>query len=221
MLERQHTQLISGLQEFYRRTQEGESFPTLPHGPAYKGQPLTHKILEALGVLQSDEDWEDGDKIEPFEDMIWHDFQQVGCARSVYDASTTTTSPVAQLPFSPMAIPTAFSQSTIMAKRVRKLQDGDGNMLGQENIKSEDFAAKEMLAMPPMLNTNLPPSSYHNGCTTSTSFQATPQQPHQQHPLQYFTNRDTDGLFVHNMDWAFGCNEDLFNNNQAYVLQAV
>ncbi|KAL2054257.1 hypothetical protein ABVK25_005398 [Lepraria finkii] len=41
MLEFQHTQLIAGLQELYRRIQSGESFPTSSAlEPAHYGQPL-------------------------------------------------------------------------------------------------------------------------------------------------------------------------------------
>ncbi|KAK3167436.1 hypothetical protein OEA41_010563 [Lepraria neglecta] len=71
ILESQHTQLIAGLQELYRRIQSGESFPTSSAlEPAHYGQPLTHKILEALGVLQGDE-WDDNNGEDFENDPSW------------------------------------------------------------------------------------------------------------------------------------------------------
>lgn len=58
MLERQQSQLIAGIQLMYRSMQKGEGWtgPPLDHD-AY-GQPLTHKVLEGLGILVS-EKWDD------------------------------------------------------------------------------------------------------------------------------------------------------------------
>lgn len=54
MLENQQAQLVTGLQELYRRLQAGENWD----GPALKessrGTPLTHEILEHLGALKQD-----------------------------------------------------------------------------------------------------------------------------------------------------------------------
>ena len=54
MLERQHSQLIAGVHEMFRMAQEDSDGPTialreLAHQT--ESQPLTHQILEALGVL--------------------------------------------------------------------------------------------------------------------------------------------------------------------------
>jgi hypothetical protein len=52
MLESQQAQLVNGLQEMYKMTQNGEGW----RGPALKesqhGHPLTHDILERLGALK-------------------------------------------------------------------------------------------------------------------------------------------------------------------------
>ncbi|RMD41559.1 hypothetical protein DV735_g3567, partial [Chaetothyriales sp. CBS 134920] len=54
MLETQQAQLVAGLQELYRRTQNGQGWT----GPALKetsaGVPLTHDILERLGALKQE-----------------------------------------------------------------------------------------------------------------------------------------------------------------------
>ncbi|KAK0513190.1 hypothetical protein JMJ35_004176 [Cladonia borealis] len=234
MLERQHTELIAGLQELYRRIQAREPFPSHPLEPAYNGQPLTHKILEALGVLPSDEEWEDGDKSVPFEGMTWQGLEQDGYA---YDVSTATTSPIAQTPFSPITM-TPFPQSTIMAKRARKLQDSaciinDNDANNNKNHNHEKFVGKDaVLSMPPTLNTNVPPT-YQNHDISSAPFhvmqqQQPQQQQHhhrqqpqvqqQQQPLHYYNNA-ADSSGYESMDWIFGCNEDLFNDTQGLVAQ--
>ena len=231
MLERQHTELISGLQELYRLIQAGEPFPSLPIEPAYNGQPLTHKILEALGVLPSDEDWEDGDKAVPFGGMTWQGLEQEGYA---YDASTATTSPIAQTPFSPITI-TPSPQSTIMAKRARKLQDSaciinNDNDDNNNNNNHKNFVGKDaVFSMPSMLNTNVSPI-YQNHDIPSASFHVIQQQQQQyqhqqqpqvqqlQQPLEYYNNGDSESGHE-SVDWIFGCNEDFFNDNHALVPQ--
>ena len=52
MLEHQHTQLIAGIQELYRRLAEEEPRPDLPIEAFCNGQPLTHRILEALNIIR-------------------------------------------------------------------------------------------------------------------------------------------------------------------------
>ena len=232
MLERQHTELISGLQELYRRIQAGEPFPSLPLEPAYNGQPLTHKILEALGVLPGDEDWEYSDKAVPFESMTWQGLEQEGYA---YDVSTATTSPITQTPFPPLTI-TPFPQSTIMAKRARKVQDSSciinsNNDNNNKDYNQTSFVGNDaVLCVPPTLNTNVPPTYQHHGLPSASSFhvmqQQQPQhqqpqvqqQQQQQQSLQYYNNGDGESGFE-SMGWIFGCNEDLINDNQGLVAQ--
>lgn len=54
MLESQQTQLVTGLQELYRRLQRGEGWVGSPLKESTRGQPLTHDILERLGALKQD-----------------------------------------------------------------------------------------------------------------------------------------------------------------------
>ena len=242
MLERQHTELIAGLQELYRRIQAGEPFPSPPLEPAYNGQPLTHKILEALDVLPSDEDLEDGAKVVPFESMTWQGLEQEGYT---YDVSTATTSPIMQTPFSPIAI-SPFPQSTIMTKRARKLQDSSSIINNKNDDNNQDhnqtnFVGNDaILSMPPGLNTNVPPTYQHHELPSASSIHVMPQQHYQQQqqqpqpqpqhtrhpqvqqqpqpPMQYHTNGDGESGYE-SMDWIFGCNDDLFNDNQGLVAQ--
>lgn len=51
MLEQQQAWLVSGLQELYRRTNEGEGWPGEPLKPEPNGHPLTHDLLTRLGAL--------------------------------------------------------------------------------------------------------------------------------------------------------------------------
>lgn len=64
MLERQQSQLIAGIQSVYQMMKNGESWPGPPLDHDAYGQPLTHKMLEGLGILGSDH-WEDLAAISP------------------------------------------------------------------------------------------------------------------------------------------------------------
>jgi len=68
MLEQQQAQLVSGLQEMYRRMRNGEPW-TGPKLSESTGQPLTHDILAGLGLLERRHN---GD-FEPFEE----DFEKI------------------------------------------------------------------------------------------------------------------------------------------------
>ncbi len=137
MLERQHAQLIAGLQELYHRTQNGDGWtgPPLVLG----NQPLTHKLLEALGVLELDQ-WEDTEDVG----NTWQVFEKQGHDDNGWTYSNTG-SPSTQAAFSPTS-PTqsAFPQSTIMSKRQSKLQTS----LAPTALT---------LSMPPPLMVNLAP----------------------------------------------------------------
>ncbi|KAL2441666.1 hypothetical protein ABEF95_015993 [Exophiala dermatitidis] len=54
MLESQQAQLVAGLQELYKRIQNGQGWPGSPLTETSHGMPLTHDILERLGVLKLD-----------------------------------------------------------------------------------------------------------------------------------------------------------------------
>lgn len=54
LLEQQQAQLVGGLQELYRRTVTGHGWPGLPLQDSGNGHPLTHDILERLGVLETE-----------------------------------------------------------------------------------------------------------------------------------------------------------------------
>ncbi|KAI9822441.1 MAG: hypothetical protein M1827_000160 [Pycnora praestabilis] len=54
MLEQQQAQLVSGLQELYKRTQHGQGWAGKPLKESHGGHPLTHDILERLGALKID-----------------------------------------------------------------------------------------------------------------------------------------------------------------------
>ncbi|KAM0795398.1 hypothetical protein BDR22DRAFT_871566 [Usnea florida] len=115
LLERQHAQLTAGLHELYRRTQNGGTWTGLQL-QAVNHQPLTHKILEGLGVLQIDE-WE-GTESGP---DIWQDLEGQGQDHSGWMHSKTA-SPSTQAAFSPPSpTQTAFPQSIIMVKRRAKI----------------------------------------------------------------------------------------------------
>lgn len=139
MLERQHAQLIAGLQELYRRMQNGDASTGSRLEVVNHDQPLTHEILEALGVLQP-EKWEDTKRV----DGTWQEFEKQGQDNNGWMYSETT-SPSTQAAFTPTSpiIETAFPQSAIMLKRLSKYQI------------SLPPLTQTSLSMPPPLMTNL------------------------------------------------------------------
>jgi hypothetical protein len=54
MLENQQAQLVTGLQELYKRVQNGQGWVGSPLKETSHGGPLTHDILERLGALKQD-----------------------------------------------------------------------------------------------------------------------------------------------------------------------
>ena len=95
MLERQHSQLIAGLHEMFKFGQQGRNWPyaLLELAHQCEGQhPLTHQILEALGVLQcSPQDEAEDPKGE------WRTFEQHPQDDGVFNGSCTP-SPTLQNP---------------------------------------------------------------------------------------------------------------------------
>ena len=61
MLERQQLQMVAGVQERYRRLRNYEAWPCSVLEDDLDPQPLTHRILETLGVLP--EPWEETDHV--------------------------------------------------------------------------------------------------------------------------------------------------------------
>jgi len=56
MLEQQQAQLVAGLRELYQLLQSGRGWPGAPLHETQGGHPLTHDILERLGLLNSPSD---------------------------------------------------------------------------------------------------------------------------------------------------------------------
>jgi len=197
MLARQHTQLIAGLQELYRRTQTGEGWVGPLPDPVNYGQPLTHKILEALGVLQQDE-WDDNDDIDG---SAWQSFeQQAHDVASRYPS--TAASPETQSTFSQVSAPIgAFPNSTIMAKR-RSSDQGDPMS-----------AVSQTIQMPPRLATTFPP--FDKNILPCTTADAEFSMPALKGPFDLDDANiefNSQGRMLNtDMDWVFGT-DDMFDN---------
>lgn len=63
MLENQQSQLVTGLQELYKRVQTGQGWAGSPLKETSHGGPLTHDILERLGALKQEKHTE-GERFE-------------------------------------------------------------------------------------------------------------------------------------------------------------
>ncbi|KAI4178696.1 MAG: hypothetical protein L6R41_008268 [Letrouitia leprolyta] len=62
MLERQQAQLIAGIKGLHQMNQNDERLPAEPLETNKNNQPLVHQILQRLGILKTDDPW---DEIEP------------------------------------------------------------------------------------------------------------------------------------------------------------
>jgi len=61
MLERQQLQMIAGIQELYRRLRNNEAWPCFVAEDDLGPQPLTHRVLETLGILPGP--WDETDYV--------------------------------------------------------------------------------------------------------------------------------------------------------------
>ncbi len=189
MLERQHAQLIAGLQKLYRRTQNGDGWTGPRLEDENHGQPLTHKILEALGVLQTD-DWEDSESVV----CPWQGFEQHGQDNGLIYSETA--SPSTQAAFSPTSpTQTSFPQSTIMSKRRWKAQTGLAPVT-------------QTLSMPPPLTTTfacVKPEPYNHAFPNQVPTLSDTVLSNEQ------MNMGLDRAAGSTIDWSFGM-DDLFGN---------
>lgn len=190
MLERQHAQLIAGLQELYRRTQDGGGWT----GPRLvienHNQPLTHKILEALGVLHPDE-WEDTGIVKGNWQVSGEQGQDEN--RWMFSGTSSPSSQPALSPISPTW--TAFPQSEIMSKRRLKLQ-------------TSLAPTAQTLSMPPPLMASfacIKPELYNHTVSTQTP------TPSDAFPSYEQMNTGLGRASCSTMDWSFGT-DDLFGS---------
>ena len=189
MLERQHAQLIAGLQKLYRHTQNGGGWTGPRLEDMNHGQPLTHEILEALDVLQTDE-WEDSESVV----SPWQGLEQQGQGNGwIYSESASPSTQAAFSSTSPTQ--TSFPQSTIMSKRGSKAQTGLAPIT-------------QMLSMPPPFTTTfacVKPEPYDHAFPNQVpTFPDTSLSSEQM-------NMGLDRGLGSMMDWSFAT-DDLFGN---------
>jgi hypothetical protein len=71
MLEQQQIWLVNGLQELYRRAQEGEGWTGEPLKAESNGHPLTHDLLTQLGALDHTKGETFEDNVEQMQQQLW------------------------------------------------------------------------------------------------------------------------------------------------------
>lgn len=211
MLERQHTQLLTGLQELYRRAQNGQGWDGPPLDPINRGRPLAHKILDALGVLCKDE-WEDDDGPDGM--SSWQSFEQQSHRGSdiLHDHSDTV-SPATTMAISPLSVPPpAFPLSTIKAKRPSKYK-------ASRPPTSQPLSTAPLPVLDPYADSykNLlasDPGHYSSGPQLQTP---TPTAPFNLAILE------NDNLSYDSMEWDMGTDDifDVSNYQAALPLQAI
>lgn len=91
MLEQQQSQLVVGLQELYSRILKREDWPGDPLHDAGNGQPLTHDILERLGVLKHEQRGS-GHRFEEDFNVLQQRLYETGASPMLRRRSTSSTS---------------------------------------------------------------------------------------------------------------------------------
>jgi hypothetical protein len=71
MLEQQQVWLVNGLQELYRRAQEGEGWTGEPLKAESNGHPLTHDLLTRLGALDHSKGEQFEENVESMQQKLW------------------------------------------------------------------------------------------------------------------------------------------------------
>jgi hypothetical protein len=103
MLERQHNQLVSGLQEMYQRLRKASLWEGEPLDES-SGRPLTHDILAALNLLQpDDEEFVESPRSSPMRQEAEMDVGSVSA-----ECSQETSQPAPQM----FSKPTSSAQTT-------------------------------------------------------------------------------------------------------------
>ena len=202
MLERQNEQLSAGLQELYRRAQDSCNWtePRLEVGD--HNQPLTHQILDVLGVLHPS----DGEDME----SVDHDWQSSEAQERdgnewdwIYSRMDSSTTQEAFSHDSPTQI--AFAQSAIISKR-------------QSKAHGSLAPTAQTLSMPPPLIANfacIKPEPYTHSFPTQIPKSTDAFPPYEQMGM------NLDQVSSSTMDWSFGM-DDLFGNlsNQGQLANA-
>lgn len=159
MLERQHAQLIAGVQELYRCTQNGQGWTQPPLDLVNHGQPLTHKILEGLGVLRTEE-WADGEGQDGMSSWVSFEQQAQEGSGIMYDASQSP-SPAATPTHSPIsATQSAFPNSTTMANRLSDFDISTSQFSGTPSMTAPQLFSCP--TFPHVLESNLPKAGHYN-----------------------------------------------------------
>lgn len=119
MLERQHGQMVTAIQELYRRHVDGQGWPGEPLKTEPNGHPLTHDVLNRLGALkdddQSDSHHPHQHPHQPFEEDLVLAQQRMyanGAAQMQRQDSSNASSPTSecsQVHHHPYNIPNAFA----------------------------------------------------------------------------------------------------------------
>lgn len=133
MLENQHAQLVAGLQDLYFRTQNGRGWTSTPLELVKNGQPLTHKILEGLGILGTDkrDDEATQGSISSWVSVERQNQEESG---NMYDISEAT-SPTVTTPFSPTsAAQASFPGSTMKIRRRSKYEISSSQILDMPSM---------------------------------------------------------------------------------------
>lgn len=94
MLEQQQQWLVTGLQELYRRTRDGEGWPGEPLKTEANGHPLTHDLLTRLGALDQSKGERFEEDTEALQRDLWRQ-SQMQAQETSDDSSDVAYSPTA------------------------------------------------------------------------------------------------------------------------------
>jgi hypothetical protein len=137
MLEKQHNQLVSGLQEMYQRLRKVSLWEGEPLDES-SGRPLTHDILAALNLLETEEDGSNAEFIEqPQSSPMLEEFDDDNAdktpAASSQELSQST--PHDQAMFFDSDLTARSSSSRSSSKAISPTTPGPGQHFGHQRLE--------------------------------------------------------------------------------------
>jgi hypothetical protein len=133
MLEKQHNQLVGGLQEMYQRLQKASLWEGEPLDES-SGRPLTHDILAALNFLEpTEDDFIEQPESSPMLEEAVDEIEDASAASS-QDIVTQQTPPMFGEPALSVQTTTTRSPSVVLSPST----PGPNQLPGQSNMEQQD-----------------------------------------------------------------------------------
>ena len=190
MLESHHSLVVKALQQLYKRCINKEGFPGEPLAEGADGYPLTHTILDRLGLIKQAEENPDGPE-EESEDLQYLKL----LSTSTESSATTEPSPEPVTPPEPSS--TNCSPVDPPLGSSSEPFKWDMQMLPSYNNYSNPAYHNGMMMSRPLLATNLAESNMSSCITADSGPGQGTSAGAASAPYLYYTNKDPRSSQIH------------------------